>query len=246
MRVVGFDIRNDINKFGQYLDTLSSGKLSPTLVDPIHLCDELLRIQKELPPAKNLPENPAANIWHYYKYLTVSSVLHADKIILLIRLPLVISDFSMTLHKVYHLPIFNQHTGKSLKYNLEGNYLAITNDRNSTSIPSEYEFIECTLASGHFCSLNSNRHDITIEPPLTFVNLQPACSAFSAKIKLPPYFKKYLEGFAIAIKAANLHPNKCGHIDFHILRSFNISSLSTIQQSNLKKSDSTPSVPVIS
>ena len=78
LRVAGSDIRNDINKFGKYLDTLSSGKLSPTLVDPIHLCDELLRIQRELPPTTELPENPADNIWHYYKYLTVS-VSHTDK-----------------------------------------------------------------------------------------------------------------------------------------------------------------------
>ena len=34
-------------------------------------------------------------------------------------------------------------------------------------------------------SCNSHRHVITIAPPLTLVNLQPACSAFSAKIKLP-------------------------------------------------------------
>ena len=50
------DIRNDINKFRKYLDTLSSGKLSPTLVEPIHLCDELLRIQKEIPPTIELSE----------------------------------------------------------------------------------------------------------------------------------------------------------------------------------------------
>ena len=95
LRVAVSDIRNDINKFGKYLDTLSSGKLSPTLVDHIHLCDELLRIQKELPQTIELPENPANNIWHYYKYLTVSFVPHTDKIILMIRLPLVDSDSSM-------------------------------------------------------------------------------------------------------------------------------------------------------
>ena len=97
LRAAVSDIRNDINKFGKYLDILSSWKLNPTLVDPIHLCDQLLRIQKEIPPTTELPENPANNIWHYYKYLTVSFVPHADKIILLIRLFLVNSDSSMTL-----------------------------------------------------------------------------------------------------------------------------------------------------
>ena len=93
-------------------------------------------------------------------------------------------------------------------------------------------------------SCNSHRHVITIEPPLTLVNLQPACSAFSAKIKLPPYFKKYSKGFAIAIKTANLHSAKLDHVDFHIWKSFNVSSLSTSQKSNLKKLHSIPSVPV--
>ena len=89
-------------------------------------------------------------------------------------------------------------------------------------------------------SCNSHRHVIIIEPPLTLVNLQPACSAFSAKLKLPIYFKKYSKGFAIAIKTANLHPDKLDHVDFHIWKSFNVSSLSTIQKSNLKKLHSFP------
>ena len=45
---------------------------------------------------------------------------------------------------------------------------------------------------------------MTINPPLTFVTLQPACSAFSPEIKLPPYFKQYSKGFEIAIKTAKL------------------------------------------
>ena len=93
-------------------------------------------------------------------------------------------------------------------------------------------------------SCNSHRHVVTIEPLLTLVNLQPSCIVLFAKIKLPRYFKKYSKGFAIGIKAANLHPDKFGYMDFHIWKSFNVSSLSTIKKSSMKKLDSTPSVPV--
>ena len=31
----------------------------------------------------------------------------------------------------------------------------------------------------------------SLKPPITFVNLQPACSVFSLGVKLPPYFKQY-------------------------------------------------------
>ena len=34
-------------------------------------------------------------------------------------------------------------------------------------------------------------HVKTLQPPITFINLQPACIAFSSTIKLPPYFKQY-------------------------------------------------------
>ena len=202
--------------------------------------------------------------------------------------------------KVYNLPNFNHHIDKSLKYNLDGNYLAIT-------IPSESEFIECTYVSGHFCSLrnalyhthnsgwcltalflkndnmidvhckiyvtnvngsgaiyldqgnwavvtmepdqmeiscNSHRHVISVEPPLTLVNLQHAFSTFSARLKLSPNFKQYSKGYDIAIKTANLHSITFSLIDFCIWKSFNASSLFSIQKSNLMKLDTILSVPV--
>ena len=54
----------------------------------------------------------------------------------------------------------------------------------------------------------------TLNPPLTFVTLQPACSAFSPEIKLPPYFKQYSKGFEIAIKTAKLNVPYFQYIQF--------------------------------
>ena len=48
-------------------------------------------------------------------------------------------------------------------------------------------------------------HVRTIKPPRTLLNLQPASSAFSPQIKLPPYFKQYSKGFHLALQAANIH-----------------------------------------
>ena len=73
----------------------------------------------------------------------------------MIRIPLLDTDSTMTLYKVYNLPIYNPTIGKSLSYQLEGSNLAITKDNNYVSILTEAEFIQCTLAQGHFCSLNT-------------------------------------------------------------------------------------------
>ena len=35
----------------------------------------------------------------------------------------------------------------------------------------------------------------SLKPPITLINLQPACSAFSPGVKLPPYFKQFSKGF---------------------------------------------------
>ena len=87
LRVAVNTLKNDINRFIQYLMMLSSGKLSPALVDPTHLQKELNSIQQQLPPSIKLPEDPSENVWHYYKYLTVNYIPFVDKIIILVKIP---------------------------------------------------------------------------------------------------------------------------------------------------------------
>ena len=72
-----------------------------------------------------------------------------------IKIPLVDADSTISLYKIYNLPIFHPHIGKSLQYNIERDYLAITKDRTYVTPPSEGEFVECTLVQGHFCSLKN-------------------------------------------------------------------------------------------
>ena len=90
----------------------------------------------------------------------------------------------------------------------------------------------------------AQKHVILLNPPLTLVNLQPACSAFSLKLKLPPYFRKFSQGFANAIKEANLPTDKLQAINFRIWNSLNVSSLSETQLQGLKKLVSAKSIPV--
>ena len=177
----------------------------------------------------------------------------------------------MTLYKIHNLPIFEPRIKKSLEYQIEGYNLAVTKDNKYASLLTDSEFITCTLAAGHFCSLSTGLYNIdnskwcilslylknnkkivkncrvdvnnitgpqaryldqglwaiavsepiemeiqcqtyksvkTLQPSMTMVTLEPACSAFSSKIKLPPYFRQYPNGFDVALRAANLHVPK--------------------------------------
>ena len=307
LRVSTETLKTDINKFAQYLTMLNSGKLSPALIDPTHLQKELISIQKQLPPTIILPEDPVHNVWHYYKYLSVNYIPFVDKIIMLVKIPLVDNQSSLNLYKIYNLPIYNPAIDKSVKYNIEGNSIAISSDNNYATLPSDTEFIECTLASGHFCSLKSalyhmytskwcltalylknddlisqncelhvsnvtspeaiyldeghwaistmtndqmeitctaHKHVVSLNPPLTLVKLQPACTAFSSQLKLPPYFRKYSQGFAFAIKEANLHNDKLNTLNFRVWNSLNVSNLSDSQVHDLKQLSPAKSIPV--
>ena len=87
-------------------------------------------------------------------------MIDGTQLILMIRIPLLDTDSAMTLYKVYNLPIYNPTIGKSLSYNLEGSSLAVTKDNSYVTILTEAEFIQCTLAQGHFCSLNTALYHI--------------------------------------------------------------------------------------
>ena len=79
---------------------------------------------------------------------------------------------------------------------------------------------------------------------MTMVTLEPACSAFSSKTKLPTYFRQYPNGFNVALRAANLHIIQFNSSSFRIWNHFNISNLTVAVTRKLQKLPPTPSVPV--
>ena len=87
-------------------------------------------------------------------------------------------------------------------------------------------------------------HVKTLELPFTLINLQPACSAFSSVIKLPPYFKSFSKGFHVALKLANLHIPKFSIPNFRIWTHFNLSNITKPDIQNLKKLTPALSIPI--
>ena len=144
-----------------YLNIHITEKLTQSITDPVHLRQELLQINKQLPTRLSLSEDPHRNIWYYYRFLTVSPVTCSKKLVLMIRIPLIDLDSGMNLYKIYNFLIYNHYIGKLAKtYQLEGTNLAITKDNKYTTILSHTELIRCTLADRHFCDLNTSLYYI--------------------------------------------------------------------------------------
>ena len=87
-------------------------------------------------------------------------------------------------------------------------------------------------------------HVKTLEPPFTLINMQPACSAFSSDIKLPPYLKQYSSGFHVTLKSANLHVPKFSTSNFRIWGHFNLSNVTKPEIKNLRKLVPAPNIPI--
>ena len=83
-------------------------------------------------------------------------VILGGKLVLMIRIPLIDLDCVMDLYKIYNLPIYNHHIGKSLQYLLEGTNLAITKDNKYAATES----VRCTLEGRHFCTLKTGLYHI--------------------------------------------------------------------------------------
>ena len=81
-------------------------------------------------------------------------------------------------------------------------------------------------------------------PPITFINLQPACSAFSSTIKLPPYLRQYSKGFHVTLKSANLHIPKFTTSSFRVWTHFDLSNATKSEIKNLKKLAPAPNIPI--
>ena len=89
IRLLLGQMQADTAQIREYLKIHITSKLTPSITEPVHLRQELLQINKQLPARFSLPEDPHGNIWHYYRFLTMSPVIHGGKLVLMIRIPLI-------------------------------------------------------------------------------------------------------------------------------------------------------------
>ena len=78
-------MQHDMTQIREYLNIHSTGRLKPNNIDPIHLRQELIRIDN----------------WHFYIFLTITPISHDNKIILMIKLPL--TDLELQYDSVQNL-----------------------------------------------------------------------------------------------------------------------------------------------
>ena len=156
------------------LNLLSLGHLSPSIISPTNLRALLLDIQARLPSTLKLPNDPQKDLWYFYKFLTCTTVLDVDKILIVISLPLLDLNGEFEIYKAISipLPLPIASTGNSelsnmvATYDLETPNFMINMQRTSYALLSPEETQRCNDHLVNFCALET-----TIFP----INLSKLC-----------------------------------------------------------------------
>ncbi|CAC5415498.1 unnamed protein product [Mytilus coruscus] len=113
------EIKDLMNIAGDYLNhlqlqlnMLSLGHMSSSLITPGNLRVLLTGIKRRLPATLKIPGDEIEDIWNFYKFLTCSTVLDENRIIIIITLPLLDIRDSYDIYKIHNLPVPTKVTDK--------------------------------------------------------------------------------------------------------------------------------------
>ena len=148
----------------KYIDTATTGTLTPHLIPVPDLQKMLYQIESELPPNMHLPIPPSSDPLHFYRYLWSHVLVEENQFLLLIDVPIQHRAQQIQIYKIINLPV--PVGNYSMRYTMDNKYLGVTYDRTKAMDIPEDQFKLCKEANGQFCPpLNS----ITTIDESTFV-----------------------------------------------------------------------------
>ena len=156
-----------------YIDTATTGILSPHVLPVEDLQKMLMHIEEALPPTMHLPV-PSEDTLHSCRYLCTHVLIADEEFLLLIDVPIQDCTQQVKLYQVFNLTI--PHGNLSAYSNIDTKYLGISYDEMKAVVILEQQLITCQQADGQYCSINA---------PLQLLASPPSCiAAIYAKNKV--------------------------------------------------------------
>ena len=144
----------------EYIDTATTGTLTPHLIPVPDLQQMLYRVESELPPNMHLPI-PSSDP-HFYRYLQTHVLVEENQFLLLIDVPIQDRAQQIQIYQIINLPV--PVGNYSMKYTMETKYLGVTYDRTKAMDIPEEQFKLCKEANGQFCPLLAPLQPLTNPP----------------------------------------------------------------------------------
>ena len=135
-----------------YINTSTSGILSPHVLPVVDLQKMLQHIADTLPPTLHLPIS-SEDILHFYRYLCTHILIENKQFLLLVDLPIQDTACQITIHEVFTLDI--SHRNYSARYDINTRYFGVTKDATMGLELSTAQFQTCQQANGQFCHIST-------------------------------------------------------------------------------------------
>ena len=145
----------------EYIDTSTTGTLTPHLIPVPDLQQMLYRIESELPPNLHLPI-PSSDPLHFYRYLRMHMLVDENQFLLLIDVPIQDRAQQIQIYQIINLPV--PVGNYSMRYTMDTKYLGVTYDRTKAMDIPEDQFKLCKEANGQFCHLTTPLQPLTNPP----------------------------------------------------------------------------------
>ena len=155
-------LQQNVKAIYEYLRVLSSKQVNPLLIPPDALRGVLAHIKDDMKrnPRLQLPEDPNVNIWNYYPIMKITPIVMDDFLLIILTIPLTDQSLEMNLYKVYNLPALHPELKVEFTYELEGEYLAITQNKLYAALPTAREIRICKGTGGYLCLMNQALYPI--------------------------------------------------------------------------------------
>ena len=156
------------------LNFLCLGRLSPSTISPRNLRSLLLDIKAHLPSSLALMGDPNKNLWLFYQQLTTTALLDENRIVVIIRIPLLRNNHKFEIYKAYNLPLpVKDIQTDNMKapdliatYDLEGDGIMVDKERTNFALLTKYETDICSNPVVKWCNVKS---------PIFPINLARLC-----------------------------------------------------------------------
>ena len=139
------------------LRVVTNGQITPSVVSPNEIKSVMNEIAQKIPVDLQLGFESDFDIWHVYKYLVTTLILHDNEMHLIVKIPLTDRDISISLVRVYDIPVplpenatTNPKVGIFAQYDLSTTYMAISGGYIKKLTKSEFD--DCVYAAGRFCT----------------------------------------------------------------------------------------------
>ena len=163
------DLIEQIQILDTQINMLALGRLTPSLITPEHLKTILIDIRTKLEPTQDVPNDPETELFKYYQYLTCTAIIHRNKILVIIPVPIVDYENTFDVYQIYNLPmpvIRKDETGAqrhmTIQYELESTAIAVNREHTRFTPLSSQELESCSKPIINFCRLHSPTYHVNL------------------------------------------------------------------------------------